>query len=276
MTPAPEAEFVPDIVADRPNLAVRAAGWLGASTIEAVGGLGRFALFGARGAAGIASRPLRLHLVVEQVDFFGRRSVALIGLTASLTGMVLALQSHQALVRFGSDAYTGSLVSLTLVKELGPVLAALMVTARAGSATAATLGNMRITEQMDALESMAIGPVEYLVSPRLAAAVISVPLLTAAFSLTGIYLGYALAVYVLGVDGGVFMTAVRDGVEWIDVLEGIVKSVVFGVLIAWIACFRGYFTRGGSRAVGYSTSRAVVEISAAVLLGDYLMTALLF
>ena len=258
------------------QVVVRGVGALGVKTIQPVGGLGRFMVFGLRGAAGIIRRPFRVRLIVEQVHFFGRRSVALIVLTASLTGMVLALQSYHALVRFGSDAYVGSLVSLTLVKELGPVLAALMVTARAGSATAAMLGNMRITEQMDALESMAIEPVKYLVSPRLAGAVISVPLLTAGFSLTGIFLGYLLSVHVLGVDGGVFMAGVRESVEWIDVREGIVKSIAFGGLLAWIACYRGYATRGGSRAVGQSTSRAVVEISAVVLLGDYLMTALLF
>lgn len=266
----------PAIAPGPPRLPVRLIGSLGRRSLSPVGGLGRLFIFGARAAAGLVRRPLRPHLIVEQIHFFGRRSVALIGLTASLTGMVLALQSYNALVRFGSDAYMGSLVSLTLIKELGPVLAALMVTARAGSATAAQLGNMRMTEQMDALESMAIEPVKYLVSPRLAGAVISVPLLTAGFSLAGIYLGYLLAVYVLGVDGGVFMGGVRDSVEWIDVREGIVKSIAFGGLIAWIACYRGYTTWGGSRAVGRSTSRAVVEISAVVLLGDYLMTALFF
>jgi len=151
-----------------------------------------------------------------------------------------------------------------------------MVTARAGSAMAATIGNMAVTEQIDALDSLAVDPLRYLVVPRLLAALLTMPLLAALFSMTGIAAAYLFSVFVLGVDGPVFMANVRSSVEWRDVWVGLVKAAVFGALIAAVATFRGYETRGGAEGVGRSTSRTVVESAVLILCGDYVMTALLF
>jgi phospholipid/cholesterol/gamma-HCH transport system permease protein len=249
-------------------------GRLGRRSLGALGGLGRVTLFLARAVRALI--PVRPVEVVQQVHFIGNRSVRLIVLTASFTGMVLCIQGANALRRFGGERYVGPLVALGLVRELGPVLGALMVTARAGSAMAAALGSMRVTEQVDALEAMAIDPVNYLVSPRLAAAMVAVPLVTTLFSLVGIVAGWLFGVVVLRLDGHMFLAAIRDTMAWSDVRAGLWKSLVFAVCIAWICTYRGYFAGHGALGVGRATSQAVVETSAVVLLGDYVLTALFF
>lgn len=190
--------------------------------------------------------------------------------------MVLALQGHHALVRFGSETMVGSLVALSLTRELAPVLAALMVTARAGSAITATLGNLRVGEQLDAMRAMAVDPLQYFVSPRLVAAVVAIPLLTAVFSVVGIGAAYLLAISVLRLDGGQFVTSVRDSVDWSDVSGGVWKSVAFAVCVAWICSYYGFFAEGGAKGVGVATTQAVVATSVVILVGDYVMTALLY
>ena len=219
--------------------------------------------------------PFRAMELVEQMRFIGNRSMSVVFLTSAFTGMVLTLQGYNALVRFGSEGLVGSLVALSLLRELAPVLAALMVTARAGSAIAATLGNMRVGEQIDALRSLAVDPVQYLVSPKLVASVLVLPMLTAMFSLVGVGAAYLFAVSVLRLDGGQFLSSVRDSVEWSDVAGGLSKSLVFGVLISWIATYFGFFTEGGAKGVGAATTGAVVSTSVVILVGDYMMTALL-
>jgi phospholipid/cholesterol/gamma-HCH transport system permease protein len=196
-------------------------------------------------------------------------------LSATFTGLVLAIQGYSVLVRFGSENLVGSLVTLSLTRELAPVLAALMVTARAGSAMTATIGSMAVTEQIDALKSLAVDPMHQLAVPRLVACVISMPLLTAIFSLTGIAAAYLFGVSVLGLDGLAFMSNVRSSVEWSDVSIGLWKSLIFGVVIAWVATFRGFGTTSGAVGVGRATSRTVVETAVLVLCGDYVVTALL-
>ncbi len=190
--------------------------------------------------------------------------------------MVLTLQGTIALSRFGSTEYLGPLVALSLIRELGPVLGALMVTARAGSAIAATIGTMRITEQIDALSSVAVDPLQYLVTPRLIAALVALPVLVALFDVTGIAAGFLLGVAVLDVDGGVFMTSIRESVDWVDVSAGLWKSLVFAALIVWVAAYRGYVARQGALGVGQATTRAVVTITVLILGADYVMTSLLF
>ena len=234
------------------------------------------ALFLGRALIAIVAPPFRGRLLLEHMHFVGNRSLGIVCLTAGFTGMVLALQGYHALSRFGSDELVGPLVALSLTRELAPVLAALMVAARAGSAMAATIGNMRVTEQIDALRSMAVDPVHYLVSPRLLATVIVVPMLTALFSLVGIAAAYLLSVSVLRLDGGSFISGIRQRVEWIDVSAGIHKSIIFAFVIAWIATYRGFHAHGGAKGVGMATTSAVVNIAVLVLVGDYLMTALLF
>jgi phospholipid/cholesterol/gamma-HCH transport system permease protein len=251
-------------------------GHLGRNTIALVGATGRRTLFLRDAVVALFRPPLRFRLMVEQLYQIGNRSSWLIVLTAVFTGMVLTLQGYNVLVRFGSEELVGSLVALSLIRELGPVLAALMLTARAGSAIAAMLGNMRLTEQIDAMRAMAVDPIQYLVTPRLIAAVIAGPLLTSVFILVGIGAGYVFGVSVLGLEGSTFIANVRRSVEWSDVQSGLIKSVVFAISMAWVATFRGFQVRGGAQGVGLATMAAVVEIAVLILVGDYVMTALLF
>jgi len=248
----------------------------GRAAARFVGDLGRLGLFGATTLARLPARPVRVLETVSQLELIGARSAGVVVLSAIFTGLVLALQGYNVLVRFGSENLVGSLVALSLTRELAPVLTAIMVTARAGSAMAATIGNMAVTEQIDALKSLAIDPVHYLVVPRFIATVVALPILTAAFSLAGIAAAYVFGTAVLGLDGLAFMSNVRSSVEWNDVSVGLWKSVIFGGLIALVAAFRGYETRGGARGVGRSTSRTVVDSAVLILVGDYIVTALFF
>jgi len=197
-------------------------------------------------------------------------------LSAVFTGLVLALQGHNALVRFGSEDMVGALVALSLTRELAPVLAALMVTARAGSAMAATIGNMVVTEQVEALKSLAVDPVQYLVAPRLLATVAALPLLTGLFSLAGMGAAYLFGVSVLGLDGVAFMSNLRRSVEWSDVAMRLSKAAVFRAVVTWLSTFRGYHTASGARGVSRATTRAVVNSAVLILSDDYVMTALFF
>jgi phospholipid/cholesterol/gamma-HCH transport system permease protein len=254
----------------------RPLGRAGRGFFRVVGDSGRLAIFSGEAMVRLLRPPFRGQAIIAQIDFVGARSVTVIALSATFTGMVLALQGYSVLVRFGSANLVGSLVALSLTRELAPVLTGLMVTARAGSAMAATIGNMAVTEQIDALDSLAIDPVSYLVGPRLVASILTVPLLAALFSVAGIAAAYLLAVGMLGVDGLAFMSNVRSSVTWKDVWVGLAKAAVFGGLIAAVATYRGYHTRGGADGVGRSTSRTVVESAILILCGDYVMTALLF
>lgn len=249
---------------------------VGRWTLALTGATGRAAIFLFDGLTRIFRAPFRGRLILEHAFFIGNQSLGVILLTASFTGMVLVLQGYTALIRFGGTAYLGPLVALSLLRELGPVLAALMVTARAGSSMAATLGSMRVTEQIDALEAMAVDAKQYLVSPRLVAALIALPLLTGLFSVAGIAAAYTLGTGALGIDGGAFMANIESSVEWSDVSAGLWKSLAFAVLITWIATYFGFNTTRGAAGVGRATTRAVVTASVLILVSDYVLTAFLF
>jgi phospholipid/cholesterol/gamma-HCH transport system permease protein len=251
-------------------------GVVGRACVTGAGEVGRATLFFLSALRRIPARPFRFRLIVEHIHFIGNRSVLIIGLTGAFTGLVLALQGYNALDRFGAEQMVGALVALSLMRELAPVLAALMITARAGSAIAATLGNMQVTEQIDALRSMAIDPMDYLVTPRLIAGVLVAPLLTAGFTLVGLAVAQWFGVHILGLDAANFAASITDALEWSDVAEGLTKSVVFGTLLVWIATYRGYHASGGAKGVGLATTQAVVESSVLVLALDYVLTALLF
>ncbi len=220
--------------------------------------------------------PYRVRLFFKQMEFVGVNSLLVVILTALFSGMVIAFQSYRALSKFGGESLLGGLVALSMVRELGPVLTSLMVTARAGSAMAAELGTMRVTEQIDALEVMAINPVHYLVVPRLWAAVLMVPLLTVIADVVGIGGGYLVGVLLLKVDAGIFIKKMQDMVEWIDISSGLYKALVFGALLSIIGCYKGYNATGGAEGVGRATTEAVVIASVSILVGDYIMTSLLF
>jgi len=256
--------------------AARLLGGVGRVFFRFLGHSGRLTIFIGATVARARHGRLRGRELVAQLSFVGAGSVGVVTLSAIFTGLVLALQGYYALVRFGSESLVGSLVALSLTRELGPVLTALMVTARAGSAMTATIGNMTVTEQIDALDSLAIDPLSYLVLPRLLATVVALPLLAALFSVVGILAAYLLGVDVLKLDGLALMANVRASVAWKDVSVGLGKAMVFGVVIAWIATFRGLATRGGALGVGRATSQTVVKSAVLILCGDYVMTALLF
>ena len=251
-------------------------GRVGRGFFHFLGHSGRLAMFLGSTLSRLFIRRVRGLELVAQLSFVGAGSVGVVTLSAIFTGLVLALQGYNVLVRFGSENLVGSLVALSLTRELAPVLTALMVTARAGSAMTATIGNMAVTEQIDALDSLAVDPLSYLVLPRLLATAVALPLLAALFSVAGIAAAYVFGVNVLGLDGLAFMSNVRSSVEWKDVSVGLWKALVFGVVIAWIATFRGRYTRGGALGVGRATSRTVVESAVLILCGDYVMTALMF
>ncbi|MCE5263558.1 MAG: ABC transporter permease [Deltaproteobacteria bacterium] len=225
-------------------------------------------------------RPKQLIKVVQQIYYIGARSTMIIMLVSFFTGMVLGLQSYHALVKFGAEGALGTLVTLTLVRELGPVLAAIMIAARAGSAIAAEVGIQRISEQIDALTTMRIDPLRYLISPRITASIISFPLLTAIFDLVGIIGGYVSGVLLLGANASTYVYRVQTSMDFKDITDGLIKSVVFAIIVSTICCYQGYFTHmredsHGAQAVGLSTTSAVVLSCVLILVSDYVVTSLL-
>jgi len=219
--------------------------------------------------------PYLLRRIVKQINFIGVKTTLVIVLTGSFTGMVLALQTYYALVKFGAETSLGSVVALSLIRELGPVISALMVTGRAGSALTAEIGIMRISEQIDALNAMALNPYKYLIIPNLLAGIISLPLLNAIFVVVGVWGGYAVGVGLTGVSSGTYFGGISDFVSAKDILEGLYKSLSFGMLITWISCYKGYFTGYGAEGVSKATTQAVVLSSVTILIWDYFMTSIL-
>ncbi len=223
--------------------------------------------------------PLKFHRVLKQLRFIGLQSTLVIFLTGAFSGMVMALQGFYTLNRFGSEAFLGPMVALSLIKELGPVLSGLMVTGRAGSAITAEIGIMRISDQIDAMELMGLNPLRYLVVPNLLAGIIALPLLTAIFDVVGIFGGYMVGVDLLGVGAGTYLGEMANYVGMDDVLEGVYKSLSFGVIITWVSCYKGYYTGTsgyGAEGVSKATTQAVVISSVLILVWDYFMTAILF
>jgi phospholipid/cholesterol/gamma-HCH transport system permease protein len=225
--------------------------------------------------------PYRIYSIVRQIYFIGARSVVVILVTGLFTGMVLALQGYHNLRQFGSEDLLGSAVALSLVQELGPVLAALMVIGRAGSAICAEIGIMRHSEQIDAMECMGIDPYKYLMVPKYVAAMISLPILTFMFDVVGIFGGYLVGVQFLGVSEGSYFQGMANSVGWDDIQLGITKSLIFGLLIVWIATFKGFFihlSRAGSfgaEGVSRITTDAVVLSSVTILGWDYLIGSIM-
>ena len=219
--------------------------------------------------------PYRVGQLLLAMEFIGVGSVFIVALTGVFSGMVLALQTTHSLRDFGAEGVVGQVVAVSLTREIAPVFAALMVAARAGSATAAELGNMRITEQIDALVTMAVSPVQYLLSPRLLAAVLTVPLLCILYSCVGMAGAWLVAVRWLGVDPGIFISNIERHLLPSDFFMGLIKASVFGFLIAAISCTRGYHASGGARGVGQATTQAVVHSAVSILVANYLLTSLL-
>jgi phospholipid/cholesterol/gamma-HCH transport system permease protein len=248
-------------------------------TIDMVNELGAVTIFLVESFRRIF-RGRQISSITRQIFFIGFGSTHIIMLVALFTGMVLGLQLYTALVRVGSTGFLGSVMALSLIRELGPVLTAIMITARAGSSMATEIGIQRISEQIDALQTMRIDPIGYLVSPRIAASIISFPILTALFDIMGIIGGYVSAVLMLGLNPGTYFNGVRSNVLMDDITGGFIKAVVFGLIVCTICCFQGYFTHTrpdghGANGVGLSTTSAVVLSCVLILIADYAITALI-
>lgn len=252
------------------------AGRLGRGSAGFIRETGRMGIFLVRTLACVCMPPLKFARVLKQIRFIGFDSLLVVVLTGAFAGMVLAFQGFHTLVKLGSTAFLGPMVGLALLRELGPVLTALMVTGRAGSAVAAEIGIMRITEQIDELEVLGLNPYRYLVVPNFLAALVAVPLLTAVFDVVGILGGYLVGVGMLGISAGTYFGEMKSYTDIHDVLGGIYKSVSFGALVAWVCCYKGYHAGFGAEGVSKATTQAVVVSSVLILVWDYFMTSLLF
>lgn len=219
--------------------------------------------------------PFKFRILLRQIRFFGNKSLLVILLTGSFTGMVLALQIYYTLSKVGSEAMLGPAVALSIIRELGPVLSALMVTGRAGSALTAEIGIMRITEQIDALTSMALNPLRYLIVPNIVAAMIVFPLLTSIFDLIGIYGGYLVGVKLLGVAPGTYFSLMKDFIDMQDITTGLYKAFSFGVIVSVVCCYKGFYTGYGAEGVSKATTSAVVLSSILILIWDYFLGSVL-
>jgi phospholipid/cholesterol/gamma-HCH transport system permease protein len=257
-----------------PMNVIRAVGVISIGSVRMTGKMGLFLL---RAVYYLVTPPLKVSWVIRQIWFVGFQSTLVIFLTGSFTGMVLGLQGFYALNRFGSTALLGPMVAMSLIRELGPVMAALMVTGRAGSAMTAEIGIMRISEQIDAIELMGLNPHRYLIVPKLLACIISLPLLTTMFDLVGIFGGYLIGAKLMGGIGrGTYFGEIANYITMTDIMEGLYKSLSFGVIIAWVCSYKGYHAGFGAEGVSKATTQAVVLSSVLVLFWDYIMTSTFF
>jgi len=253
----------------------RGLAFVGALVLAALSETGAVANFFARTLVASLSPPYRLNLFFQQAEFVGFGSLFIVLLTGTFTGAVFTLESVQALQRVGMESMVGSTVILAVARELGPVLTALMVTGRVGSSMATELGTMRVSEQIDAMEVMAVDPVKYLVVPRLFAGAIMVPCLTMLFDLVACVGSYGVGVGILDIDEGAFVERIRWYLDPYDFTHGLWKSIVFGIVITLIGCYKGFHAEGGARGVGMATTQAVVIGSIAIFVLDYVMTSVL-
>ncbi|MFZ5439722.1 MAG: MlaE family ABC transporter permease [Myxococcota bacterium] len=219
--------------------------------------------------------PFRVQNLFAQFDFVGVGSIFIVGLTGIFSGMVFAHQTWRAFDMFNAESLVGPTVSLTITRELAPVFAALMVTMRAGSAMCTELGTMRVTEQVDALETMAVNPVQYLLVPRVLAGLIMVPMLVMIFDLLGMLGAYFIAVGVKGLSAGTFLTRTQQWLDPEDIAEGLIKGAVFGLFVSLVACYKGYNASGGAKGVGQATTEAMVASALGIFILDYFVGVLL-
>jgi phospholipid/cholesterol/gamma-HCH transport system permease protein len=248
---------------------------VGRRTIFYLREMGRMLLFLFQFVFSAPRPPYRILRVIKEMHFIGVKSLFIIALTSGFTGMVLGLQGYHTLRQFGSESALGSLVALSLIRELGPVLGSLMVTARAGSAMTAELGIMRISEQIDALDVMTLDPIKFLVAPKMLAGILVVPLLVGIFDVIGIYGGYIVGVKLLGVNAGRYFDGMKESLVFKDVWGGAVKSLSFGLIVTWVSCYKGYNCGHGAKGVSDATTEAVVLSAILVLMWDYIVTSLL-
>ena len=250
--------------------------FIGRLVLAVFADVGKLSVFIKDAVVHTVAPPMYFRLILEQMMRIGYNSLPVVGLTAFFTGGVLALQIYVGGSRFNAESIVASIVALGITRELGPVLAGLMVAGRVSAAIAAELGTMRVTEQIDALTTLATNPFKYLVAPRLIAAVITLPLLVVVADTIGIMGGFIVGTKSLGFNDGVYIKNTVDFIEFQDVFSGLVKAAVFGFIIALMGCYHGYHSQGGAQGVGRATTNAVVTASILILAANYLLTSLLF
>ncbi|UCD35093.1 MAG: ABC transporter permease [Nitrospiraceae bacterium] len=255
---------------------VRIIEFIGALLEGPLLGLGRIILLLGSTLKLMARPPFEMKSVVKQMLEIGVNSLPVVLITAVFTGMVLALQSYTGFKRFGAEGLVGTVVALSMTRELGPVLSALIVTGRAGAAIAAEVGTMRVTEQIDALEAMATNPVKYLVVPRFMSGIVMLPALAIVTDIVGILGGYVVSVLLLGTNSRSYLRATWDFLQVQDIYNGLVKACFFGAAFTLISCYKGFYTTGGAEGVGRATTGAVVYSSMTILISDYFLSAWLF
>lgn len=249
---------------------------IGAKIAETVEEAGRIMLFFWHAILWTFRPPFRLRNLVKQMEMVGVNSLTVVTITATFTGMVLALQSYTGFRRFGAETLVGTVVALSMTRELGPVLTALMVAGRAGSFMAAELGTMRVTEQIDALGTMAVNPVQFLIVPRILAGIVMLPILTVLADVLGMIGGYLVGVELLGINSATYVSRTFDYLELEDIYNGLIKATFFGLVLSLIGCYKGYHAEGGAEGVGRATTSSVVLACTLILVSDYFLSALLF
>ena len=220
--------------------------------------------------------PYKLRNIFKQMEFVGVKSLFVVILTGAFTGMVLAMQSHHALQNFGAEVMVGPAVALSMTRELGPVISSLMVAGRAGSAMATELGTMRVSEQIDAITTMGLNPVKYLVVPRIIAGICMLPLLVIIADFCGILGGYFVATNLLDINAGVYVSSTIEHMKMSDIFNGLLKAVVFGLIISLMGAFHGFYAKGGAEGVGRAATDAVVSGCVLILIFDYILTSMMF
>src|SRR5580698_8046355 len=249
---------------------------IGRAVLTLLAQIGRVARFTGQTLAAIVSPPFYGRLLAQQLMRIGYFSLPVVGLTALSTGAVLALQIYLGGNRYGAEAIVPQIVVLGITRELGPVIAGLMVAGRVSAAIAAEIGTMKVTEQIDALTTLATNPIKYLVVPRLVAAVISMPILVAIADSIGVLGGYVVSVYSLGFSSSIYLKNTVDFATRQDVTSGLIKAAVFGFIIALMGCYHGFHSKGGAQGVGNATTNAVVSSCILILFADFILTAVLF
>ena len=249
---------------------------VGARVLRFLAESGSVMIFAGRVFLSIFRPPLDTRNLLKQIEEVGIKSIPVVLITGAFTGMVLALQSYTGFKRFSAEAFVGTVVALSMTRELGPVLSGLMVSGRVGAAMAAELGTMQVTEQIDALYTLATNPIKYLIVPRFLAAVIIMPILTLFADVVGILGGYLVSVNLLGSNPTIYLRRTFDYLDLEDIYIGLLKSIVFGMIIAIVGCYQGFHTQGGAEGVGKATTKAVVMSSLLILIANYFITALFF
>jgi len=238
--------------------------------------IGRLTLFTVSALSHCVRPPIYPRLIARQMVEIGYFSLPVVGLTALSTGMVLALQSHTGFAGFASESTVASIVVISTTRELGPVLASLMVAGRVGAAMAAEIGTMRVTEQVDALTTLSTNPFKYLIAPRIISGLLTLPLLVMVADIIAVFGGYLVGTYQLGFNPANFVHAVWDALKTQDVTSGLIKAAVFGLVVTVLGCYHGYHSKGGAQGVGQATTNAVVSASILILILDYVVTAMFF